>query len=88
MRTVWKFPAPAPGRNMQIDVPGFPRPLAMGKQGDEYVWWGEVDDEDGLRPVELLTLGTGWEVPRDAAHIDTIQEGAFVWHLYVRVLPK
>lgn len=49
-------------------------------QGDRVTVWYEVGDDSDL--WEIYLVGTGWPVPEGATYIGTVQQGAYVWHVY------
>jgi hypothetical protein len=85
-RQVWKFDAPKPGIILPAHVPLGAKPLYADLQHGEIVWWAEVDPEAPTLRVDVITVGTGWDIPESAKHVGTVLDGAFVWHVYVRGL--
>lgn len=63
------------------------RILDVQKQGLDLVCWIETRDDYPETTTELVSVGTGWEVPTDVMeytkYIKTVQDAAgFVWHFY------
>ena len=47
--------------------------------------WALVDEHSEKRPVELYVVGTGADVPENAAnHLGTFIQTPFVWHIFSR----
>lgn len=50
--------------------------------------WYEVDDDVEEIEVDILSIGTGWELPANIKYYDyvgTVQDGlGFVWHYYAK----
>lgn len=54
-----------------------------GMQDGRVVIWAEVDTSQPMELRHFVTYGTGWEIGEEArCYIDTIFDGAFVWHVY------
>lgn len=50
--------------------------------------WYEVDDDVDEIELQIICIGTGWELPETLKYLDyigTVQDGlGFVWHYYVK----
>lgn len=55
---------------------------------DNVSLWVGVDDEQPTTDVEVLVVGTGWELPEDIdlyEYVDTcVSRGGYIWHVYAR----
>lgn len=94
MRTVHKFPLRV-GETLMISVHGTapnmdgereshaPVVLAGEQRGNPMIWI-DVDTDAALVERAFRVVGTGWEVPADAAHVASFQSvsGVFVWHVF------
>lgn len=63
------------------------RILDIQPQGYNLMCWIETRDDLPETTTELVSIGTGWELPsdimRDTSYIKTVQDAAgFVWHFY------
>ena len=64
--------------------------LSAKNQRNEIAVWALVDDQDVSyhRTLELMTIGTGWEVPESFferwTFIDTVVLSPYTWHLFGR----
>lgn len=61
--------------------------LDIQLQNDEIVCWMEVDDELPETTTGLISLGTGWQVPKEDmynfGYRKTVQDAVgYVWHFY------
>ena len=88
MRTIYKYPLKIQ-RLQTLSVPKFFMPIKIDWQGDNLCLWAEVDTDLATGPIKIAMFGTGHELlidgkPFDASwHIDTIQQGDFVWHFFL-----
>ena len=51
------------------------------------VMWAEMNDDYKEIDVEIIAIGTGWDVPEEFEkwiHIGSIVIGPYVWHYYMR----
>jgi hypothetical protein len=77
---IWKFP-------INFDTQYIPMPLgadiiSFGKQKNEMFVWALVDP-DALfvkRFIEIVGTGHNFYNSRQPKHIQTIQDGPYVWH--------
>lgn len=63
------------------------RLLDIQLRGDEMVCWIETRDDLPETTTELVSIGTGWEVPSDVingmTYRKTVQDAdGYVWHFY------
>mgnify|MGYP007100133200 CR=1 FL=1 len=61
--------------------------LDIGVQDGEIVLWYSFDPEEEHSEHHYFSVvGTGWDVPSDSGkfwtHMKTVQNGAYVWHIY------
>lgn len=82
-RQVWKFGAPNPGRILPIHLPAGAVPLSVGMQHGGIWWWAEVDPSAPTEMLHVHTVGTGWDIPDGATWVGMVQDGDFVWHVYL-----
>ena len=52
-------------------------------QNDTLCLWALVDPMQEMVPVKFKILGTGFEVPKGYIYKTTIQDGQYVWHLFI-----
>lgn len=89
-KVVYKYPLS--GRSFDtVRMPYKAKVLTAMFQGGTLCLWAEVDG-DALANTEtfVLVVGTGMEFPDvdmdDYRYVSTVQEGPFVWHVYVEDL--
>lgn len=77
MKTIYKYPTGF------VDMPKGAIVRKAGTQNGEFFVWAEVDPSQPLEERQFSVYGTGWELEdRPLCYIDTVFEGAFVWHVY------
>lgn len=85
MKTIWKF-------NLElydtqaIEIPIGARPLTVQMQNGELCLWAIVDSTAEKTRCYVHIIGTGNPVPPNVdeyRYINTVQDGAFVWHVFV-----
>lgn len=89
-RVVWKYGL-HPGVTA-IPVPGGSRIVHVGPSGYQVVsyveqpavWIEREHDPEAAADtvLRLVVVGTGHEVPADAAHVGSAWCGPFMWHVY------
>jgi hypothetical protein len=58
--------------------------LAVQAQNGSFSLWYETDAAGSHNVHYVIRIvGTGHAVPSGASYIDTVQDGAFVWHFYL-----
>lgn len=83
MRTIFKFPLQLTVEQ-HLEVHGDFKFLCAQMQNRLITLWAEVDASRPKRRVTVFIVGTGREVPCNAKHyLGTVQDGAYVWHVYV-----
>lgn len=67
----------------KIKLPLVKKLLSVQVQGDKICLWFAVDDKAIKLDVCFYVVGTGHEIPEPATnHIGTVQQGAYVWHIF------
>jgi len=65
-------------------------PFKIMRQDGEIFLWKIVDTECPLLELEVLTFGTGQEIPYNTyleyCHIESIIDGQYVWHFFGKIL--
>ena len=83
MKQVFKFPA----RQRNI-VPRCTKPIAVKEQDGVLMVWAEVNHNMKYDATMTVTVvPTGGDVPAGFTYIETVLEGPFVWHYYVKIAP-
>jgi len=86
-RTVWKFPVNADdgAGHFEIETPPGAKPVLFGIQNNVPCVWMEISNpyEPDTETHYFCLVGTGYDVPPNATHFQSIQDGEYVWHLYV-----
>lgn len=90
MRVIWKFPIECDSVKNQpflMIVPSVPSgaiPLCVQTQDGRAFVWMDVDPKATRNGFRLYCVGTGFgAVPENTTYLGTVQEGDYVWHLYV-----
>ena len=83
---ILKYPVETNGGITSITCRNY-RLLDIQFQGDNLVCWIETRDDVPETTTELVSIGTGWEIPsyimNNTKYLKTIQDAAgFVWHFY------
>ncbi len=81
MRRVLKFELNT--KNVGFYAPPFAKFLLAGRQRDQFYVWLEVqptDLPDVMYGIEIF--GTGHEIGPNFQHLQSMQDGGFVWHVY------
>lgn len=81
-----KFQVMGEGRPISITC-RMNRILDIQLQGQSLVCWIETRDELPETTTEIVSVGTGWEIPSDvimdSRYIKTVQDAdGYVWHFY------
>lgn len=86
MTTIWKFPLARVDRQ-SVNVPRGARFLSAGVQAGQIVAWALVNPHAPDEVWTVLVIGTGNPIPPDSltgmAYLTTVQDGPFVWHVFV-----
>jgi hypothetical protein len=91
MKQIWKFHL-YPNSNTHRTVPKGFRPLSVGVQGTELCVWGVVDPKQRDTETRLFwAVGTGQDIDNNefikCDFIGTVQQGPFVWHVFMNRIP-
>ena len=85
MKKIYKYELPSNGGIIKIEnaVEQF---LEVQEQNGIPMLWAIVDtDIDDVEPIEIIAVGTGWELPSGVdKYLGTAQdEFGFVWHYFI-----
>ena len=79
MRTIHKYPL----HGSLVLLPKGAKIIEVARQGNAMQIWAEIDtEEEQFENVNIVMLGTGWNIPENAIHLKTVHDGEFVWHFY------
>lgn len=86
MRTIYKYQLPRE-RSTILTLTADALPLHAGVQHDRLTVWVELDPEAEKRFYRFHVVPTGGEVPLidedlHPAHLGTVHDGPYVWHIY------
>lgn len=86
MTRIYKYPVQGNGVMTSITCRRS-RLLDIQRQGLELVCWVEIRDDMPETTTQLVSIGTGWDIPSEdlegAKYFKTVQDAAgFVWHFY------
>ena len=79
MRTIHKYPIRA-----TIEMPIGAKIIKVDTQGNEGMFWAEVDTSMPYEQRYFDVIGTGWEVPTGLTYIGSYLQEMYVWHIYER----
>lgn len=82
MKTVYKYPVPRRAPKFEIMMPELLKIIRVGFQNEELQMWAEVLKDSRQSAVRFAAFGTGQDIPNDAVHVATYDDGPFVLHLY------
>lgn len=70
---------------IELKIPAFSQYLSAGLQDGQIVVWYLCNTNNAHSVKTFYVVGTGWNVPfmENPTHIATIQEGHFIWHVFV-----
>lgn len=96
MRTIYKYEISLEAHINKIRMPENAVMLSFQEQGGKLFLWCLIDTDKPERDYDFYVLGTGWtldamaygSVPKYIKHVGTVQQNAFVWHLFVDTLVK
>lgn len=74
----------------QINLPEDAGILSFQFQNDNPFIWAIIDKQKAIISQEFLIMGTGHDFPEDfiGKFVGTWQDNPFVWHLFLKELPK
>ena len=80
---VWKFTLEF-GDSPEIEMPRGARPIHadVNAEAGRVIVWAVVDPTAPLVKREFVMRGTGHPLPDVGAHVATVQDGPFVWHIF------
>ena len=83
MNVIYKYPLELVS-NQLIEGPSVFRPLDVQLQNETLCLWAEVDPESppGLTAIRIVGTGSA-EVEDPDEYIATVQQGPYVWHIYL-----
>lgn len=66
------------------------KPLSVQYQNEDLCLWAEVNTDHPIGLYEVRLIGTGQElnfdtITDDWKYISTVQDGMFVWHVYINM---
>lgn len=85
MRTVWKYEIPMHGvAQFELLIPVPAKVVHVEMQGITPTMWIELNPESPSFPKHFSIVGTGHQIPVNAAHVGSwqMEGGRFVFHLY------
>ena len=85
MKTIYKYELEL-AAVQEVEMPACPNFLDVQIQGDKICVWAQVDTEVISEAQRFFIVGTGKEIPpnENLNYIGTVQQGAFVWHVWVQ----
>jgi hypothetical protein len=83
-QVIWKFTNKVRfGGEFEIEASADAIPVLFGKQGSTWNIWMQVTPAMTQRKIfRFVMVGTGMRIPNDHKHIQSVQDGVYVWHLY------
>ncbi len=66
----------------QLNLPLGAEVLCVKQQGRKFSLWIKCDPAAPAETRTFHVVGTGHDVPDGAEYIDTILDGAYVWHIF------
>ena len=84
MKTIYKYEIGL-GSKIDILLPSDAKVLLVEVQGMAPCVWVEHDLEKPKITRTFSIIGTGHEIPEEAAHVGSFQMPPFVWHLYEKL---
>jgi hypothetical protein len=86
MKTIYKYEIPLSGG--KVNMPIGAEIIKAGFQGESLCLWAYCESENEDYERGFLIYGTGWDMSIVNEHsrkfIDTVFQGALVWHVYER----
>jgi hypothetical protein len=83
VKTIWKFML-AFGDSPETWMPQGARPIHADIDSDagQVTVWAVVDPAATLVKRRFILRGTGHPLPDVGAHVATVKDGPFVWHIF------
>lgn len=83
MSAVWKFPLATALTDNALEMPKGAKVVHVGIQGERICLWAIVDMQAPVETRVFQIVGTGHEeVKEGMAHVGTVQQGPWVWHVF------
>ncbi len=86
MKRIYKYPLEAMPVQT-VEIPEGARPLRIAYQRGQACLWALVDPDRDMIQVQVLCLGTGWDVDypeENLTYLDTIfDQIGYVWHWFL-----
>lgn len=87
MKTIWKFPIRE--SNYEIKVPRSATVVHVALQDGTPTIWAEIDLAQEFVVRHVSIIGTGQPIFGDGwAHVGTVLDGIWVWHVYLQDDPQ
>lgn len=85
MATIYKYSVLIDAPKFSLDLPAGSKVLSVQKQGDTWQMWVFLNPTYPMRKYRFRIFGTGHPITEDPAsltHIETVQDGEFVRHIF------
>ena len=83
MSAVWKFTLATALTDNALEMPKDAKVVHVGIQGEHICLWAIVDTQASVETRVFQIVGTGHEeVFEGMAHVGTVQQGPWVWHVF------
>lgn len=80
--SIWKFPLKL-AAIQKISIPLGANKLHVGKDADNvFCIWAAVDTNAKMIDIEIIIVGTGWELAHVGDFLGTIIDYGYVWHIF------
>jgi hypothetical protein len=89
MNTIYKYPISNTDKQT-IQMPRGALILTAGMQENDIYLWAQVYDNNPMADRQIEIIGTGFPIEENEAigylsYINTVFDGAFVWHIFERL---
>uniref|UniRef100_A0A6M3JHR0 DUF7352 domain-containing protein n=1 Tax=viral metagenome TaxID=1070528 RepID=A0A6M3JHR0_9ZZZZ len=81
-KQIWKYSVELSGDAFSRDIPRGADILSFQNQEGNLVFWASVDPQEEKEGRFFVIIGTGMDFGLHEKHIGTVQDGAYVWHLF------
>ena len=85
MKKIWKYEVGRDGQVATLEG-NFVRILSIQAQGPNIYVWMECDDDAPTSSIDIVAIGTGWEIPNEQmeglTYVNSVIDGPYVWHYY------
>lgn len=86
MTTIYKYPLGPINDSYIVSLPVGAQILTAAIQNDNLTIWARVDPEMEATNNRIVRVyGTGHPIDKHDAYINTVFDGPFVWHVFVKV---